>query len=80
VAPPDVLQMAEDLWNGRVTTQRVHPVGLSASGMAEVADGVAFVPSFANVSAVDTEDGLLLVDTGSVFAAAQVHRTSPRSV
>ena len=47
-----------------------------------MADGVAFVPSFANVSAVDTEDGLLLVDTGSASLAAQVHRTlrtwSPR--
>ena len=75
MTPPDVLQIAEDLWNGRVTTQRVHPVGFSTSGMAEVADGVAFVPSFANVSAVDTDDGLLLVDTGSSFAAAEVHET-----
>jgi glyoxylase-like metal-dependent hydrolase (beta-lactamase superfamily II) len=75
VAPPDVLQLADDLWNGRVTTQRVHPVGLSTSGMAEVADGVAFVPSFANVSAVATADGLFLVDTGSSFMAQQVHET-----
>ena len=29
-----------------------------SAGMAEVADGVAFVPSFANVSAVSTDDGL----------------------
>ncbi len=29
--------------------------------------GSAFVPSFANVSAVSTDDGLVLVDTGSVF-------------
>ena len=40
-----------------------------------MADGVAFVPSFANVSAVSTEDGLVLVDTGSAFMAAEVHRT-----
>ena len=43
--------------------------------MAEVADGVGFVPSFANVSAVSTEDGLVLVDTGSAFMAADIHRT-----
>ncbi len=73
--PPDVLRMAEDLWEGRVTTERVHPVGLSGSGLAEVADGVAFVSSFANVSAVDTGDGLVLVDTGSSFVAAHVHAT-----
>ena len=41
--------------------------------MAEVAEGVAFVPSFANVSAIDTEDGLVLVDTGSTFVARGVH-------
>jgi alkyl sulfatase BDS1-like metallo-beta-lactamase superfamily hydrolase len=39
--------------------------------VAEVADGCAFVPSFANVSAVATGDGLVLVDTGSqLFAGA----------
>ena len=43
--------------------------------MAEVADGVAFVPSFANVAAVDTADGLVLVDTGSSFMARSIHRT-----
>ena len=41
--------------------------------MAEVTDGVAFVPTFANVSAIDTDDGLVLVDTGSTFVARQVH-------
>jgi len=78
VTQTDVLQVAEDLWNGRVTTERVHPVGLVGSGLAEVGDGVAFVPSFANVSAVDTEDGLFLVDTGSSFVAAGVHSTLRR--
>jgi alkyl sulfatase BDS1-like metallo-beta-lactamase superfamily hydrolase len=37
--------------------------------VAEVADGCAFVPSFANVSAVSTGDGLVLVDTGSQLFA-----------
>jgi len=75
VAAPDVLQIADDLWSGRLTTQRVHPVGLTTGGLAEVADGVAFVPSFANVSAVDTDEGLVLVDTGSSFMAADIHST-----
>ncbi len=73
MAPPDVLELADDLWNGRVTTERVHPVGLGGAGLADVGDGVAFVASFANVSAFDTEDGLFLVDTGSSFAASSVH-------
>jgi alkyl sulfatase BDS1-like metallo-beta-lactamase superfamily hydrolase len=38
-----------------------------------VTDGCAFVPSFANVSAVATGDGLVLVDTGSqLFARAAI--------
>ena len=71
---PDVLDLADRLWNGEVTTTEIHPLSPSA-GMAEVADGVAFVPSFANVSAVSSGDGLVLVDTGSVFMAADIHRT-----
>ncbi|MGH9078889.1 MAG: MBL fold metallo-hydrolase, partial [Acidimicrobiales bacterium] len=69
----DVLELADRLWRGEVTTSEEHPLRPSP-GLAEVADGVAFVPSLANVSAVDTDDGLVLVDTGSVFVAADVHR------
>ena len=72
--PHDVLAVADRLWRGEITTSEIHPLSPS-EGLAEVADGVAFVPSFANVSAIATEDGLLLVDTGSVFFASQVHRT-----
>jgi glyoxylase-like metal-dependent hydrolase (beta-lactamase superfamily II) len=72
--PDDVLTLADRLWRGEVTTTEVHPLR-PGPGLAEVADGVAFVPSFANVSAIDTGDGLLLVDTGSSFLAADVHRT-----
>ena len=76
-ATPDVLQTADDLWTGRITTERVHPVVLGTAGLAEIGDGVAFVPSFANVSAVDTDDGLFLVDTGSSFAAGRGARRPP---
>jgi alkyl sulfatase BDS1-like metallo-beta-lactamase superfamily hydrolase len=73
----DVLDMADRLWRGEVTTTEVHPLRPTV-GLAEVADGVAFVPAFANVSVISTEDGLLLVDTGSVFMAAEIHRTVRR--
>ena len=59
---------------GEVTTSELHPLRPTA-GLAEVADGVSFVPSFANVSAVSTDDGLLLVDTGSALMADEIHRT-----
>ena len=70
----DVLAVADRLWRGEVSTTEIHPLR-PTTGLAEVADGVAFVPSFANVSAVSTEDGLLLVDTGSAFMAGEIHRT-----
>ncbi len=41
----------------------------------EVGDGVAFVPSFANVTGFATDDGLVLVDTGSAPLAQHVHDT-----
>jgi alkyl sulfatase BDS1-like metallo-beta-lactamase superfamily hydrolase len=69
---PDVLTLAEKLWQGEIPITEAHPVGLQAD-LAEVRPGVAFVPSFANVSAVDTGDGLVLVDTGSEIFARDVH-------
>jgi alkyl sulfatase BDS1-like metallo-beta-lactamase superfamily hydrolase len=68
----DVLAVADRLWNGEVTTSEIHPLR-PTPGLAEVADGVAFVPSFANVSAISTDEGLVLVDTGSALVAEQVH-------
>ena len=69
----DVLELADKLWRGEIDIAEIHPVGGYMGGVAEVADGVAFVPSFANVSAFTTGDGLVLVDTGSTFVAAAVH-------
>ena len=71
----DVLEVADKLWRGDVDVTQIHPVGGYLGGLAEVTDGVAFVPSFANVSAFITDDGLVLVDTGSAFVASAVHDT-----
>jgi glyoxylase-like metal-dependent hydrolase (beta-lactamase superfamily II) len=68
----DVLALADRLWRGEVTTSEFHPVG-QLGGLAEICAGVAFVPAFANVTAVSTDDGLVLVDTGSAFAARAIH-------
>jgi alkyl sulfatase BDS1-like metallo-beta-lactamase superfamily hydrolase len=73
MATDDVLDLADRLWRGEVSIHDHHPFRL-VNGVAHVADGVAFVPSFANVSAIDTDDGLFLVDTGSAALAADVHR------
>jgi len=66
-----VLELADALWRGDAGDY--HPVSHLGS-MAEICDGVAFVASFANVSAFRTDDGLVLVDTGSAPAAPVIHR------
>jgi alkyl sulfatase BDS1-like metallo-beta-lactamase superfamily hydrolase len=68
----DVLTVADRLWRGELSTATLHPVD-HVGGFVEITDGVGFTPSFANVSAFETGDGLVLVDTGSLPLAGVVH-------
>ena len=71
----DILTLADKLWRGETDLEGHHPVsGQNLGDIAEVTDGVAFLPSFANVSAFTTGDGLVLVDTGSAPLAQVVHQ------
>src|SRR5215212_12005729 len=74
----DVLELVDRLWRGEVSIESHHPV-TQVGGLTEVGDGIAFVSSFANVSAFDTDDGLVLVDTGS-FMLAEPTRARLRGV
>lgn len=67
-----VLEVADQLWNGELDVREAHPFGMLGQG-EEVTDGVYFVPSFANVTALRTGEGLVLVDTGSAPLAEHVH-------
>ncbi|MDQ4005841.1 MAG: MBL fold metallo-hydrolase, partial [Actinomycetota bacterium] len=68
----DLIELADRLWRGEVGTDEHHP--LAGSGqLVEVAPRTAFLHSFANVSAFETDDGLILVDTGSQMTATAVH-------
>ena len=69
----DILTLADKLWKGETDIEGHHPVSGNLGDIAEVMDGVAFLPSFANVSAFTTGDGLVLVDTGSAPLAKVVH-------
>ncbi len=69
-----VRELSEKLWNGETTTREAHPF----SGLNEierVAEGTVFYNAFSNVTAFETDTGLVLVDTGTflneqiVFAA-----------
>ena len=68
----DVLGLADALWAGREPIEEHHPVGFTGQ-LVEVAERTAFLPSFANVSAFETDEGLVLVDTGGMVIAQSVH-------
>jgi alkyl sulfatase BDS1-like metallo-beta-lactamase superfamily hydrolase len=72
----DLLEISERLWNGEASTELGghHPVTQDL-GLTEVAPRTAFNAAFGNVSAFQTDDGLLLVDTGNqVFAQTNFDR------
>jgi glyoxylase-like metal-dependent hydrolase (beta-lactamase superfamily II) len=71
-------QLSEELLSGKVGIDQAQP--MAPRFICEpVAAGSYFVSSFANVSAFDTDDGLVLVDTGS-FILAEPTRARLRSV
>ena len=70
-----VLDTVDRLWNGEVAmgVGSQHPLQVGSRALEELATDVAFTPSFANVSSFSTDDGLVLVDTGSRMLARTVH-------
>jgi alkyl sulfatase BDS1-like metallo-beta-lactamase superfamily hydrolase len=75
-------ERSDALWSGAARVD--HTTIVSGFGpLEEVAPGLAFVESFANVTALATDDGLVLFDTGSPLTAQVVHaqvrawRTAP---
>ena len=61
-------QLSEQLLSGTLGTDEAQP--MAPRFLAEpIAAGAYFVSSFANVAAFDTDDGLVLVDTGSFLLA-----------
>ena len=70
----ELLELADKLFTGELPIEAHHPFA-SSGQMAEVQPGLAFVDAFANSSAVDTDDGLVIVDTSGVFHAQGVHDT-----
>jgi alkyl sulfatase BDS1-like metallo-beta-lactamase superfamily hydrolase len=71
----DLLELSASILDGRETIDSHHPLRMSRDcTLQEVADRVAFVEAFANVVAIDTDDGLVLVDAAGPLHAGSVHR------
>jgi glyoxylase-like metal-dependent hydrolase (beta-lactamase superfamily II) len=68
----NMFDLADRLWRGETPLEYAYPM-TPRNELAEVSEGTAFINSFANVSALRTEAGLVLVDTGSPLTAQTVH-------
>jgi alkyl sulfatase BDS1-like metallo-beta-lactamase superfamily hydrolase len=65
-----VADLAERMWRGDVRIDDYHP--LTPLGLVEeIADRAIFYSSFANVTAFETDAGLVLIDTGAFFNRKQ---------
>lgn len=67
----DLVELADKYWRGETGDTNPNPMAASRA-LSEVAPGVAFLASFGNCTAIDTDDGLVMVDTGSQFNATRV--------
>ncbi|MGQ9573069.1 MAG: alkyl sulfatase dimerization domain-containing protein [Chloroflexota bacterium] len=65
-----VMDLAEKMWRGEVTTDEHHP-WTPVGGAEEIAERTIFYRHFANVTAFDTDGGLVLIDTGAYFNQRQ---------
>ncbi|MFM7064250.1 MAG: MBL fold metallo-hydrolase, partial [Actinomycetes bacterium] len=70
----DLLAESERLLRGEVTTDERHPLFIrGGTQLVELGDGLAFVESFANVTAFVDGGRMLLVDAGGILHFRQVH-------
>jgi len=70
---PGVRDLADQLWRGEVDTAALHPLTVRVPEGEELADGVLFYKGIAAATAVDTGDGLVLLDTGAVNDTRHLH-------
>jgi len=69
-----LLDLSESILSGETSIDERHPVSITGSTtLEEVGDGIAFLESFANVTAVVDGGELLLVDAGGILHAGAVH-------
>ncbi len=65
----DLLELAERLWDGTASYHPFRDVG----ERCEVADATLFVHGFANSAVLTTDEGLVIVDSGSQAASGSIH-------
>lgn len=70
----DLLEISDRILTGRLSIEDHSPLSIrGGTTLHEVGDGVAFVESFGNVTALRAGDSLLLIDAGGILHAGEVH-------
>jgi alkyl sulfatase BDS1-like metallo-beta-lactamase superfamily hydrolase len=69
-----LMRYAERMWRGEAGMEGLLNGDLPEGVAFEIASGVAVVPAFANVTALETNEGLVLFDTGAPNTAKRNHR------
>jgi alkyl sulfatase BDS1-like metallo-beta-lactamase superfamily hydrolase len=72
-----VREIFEKLWSGELSPDEHHP-WTPTGDLEEIAGRSVFYRSFANVTGFETDDGLVLVDTGAYFNQQQTHEALRR--
>jgi alkyl sulfatase BDS1-like metallo-beta-lactamase superfamily hydrolase len=70
----EIMDRAEAMLAGRAPGTLGHPAALWG-GLAEVTDRTAFVAAFSNSAVLDTDAGLVVVDTSSTEMSGRVHES-----
>ena len=68
----EVLDLAERAWQGELARQHTHP-GQALVGFEELDPEIGFMSAFSNVGVIRTEEGLVFLDTSSLFHAKALH-------
>lgn len=75
----DLLDLSERILSGALSIDEHHPLSITGgTTLVELDDGLAFLESFANVTALVAEGRLLLVDAGGILHAGPVHEAIRR--
>jgi alkyl sulfatase BDS1-like metallo-beta-lactamase superfamily hydrolase len=72
-----VLELSERAWRGELAGTQVQP-GVALVGFEELAPGLGFLSAFSNVALLETGDGLVLLDTSSLFHAKKLFEETRR--
>ncbi len=68
----EVTQLAEQAWNGTLADTQVHP-GNALVAFEPFDDGLGFMSAFSNALVLDSGEGLVFIDTSSLFHANQMY-------